>query len=213
VFNAVTGDLLHTISMKLGDIDSIRFLDPGKIMCLTNFPSRVVGMFGIWDLTKSADVLTFKCEEGGYAMSSDGTRVVSSQDNIVKIWQTDTTFQNQDTPQDTSIQNKHHRVKPVKKILKMMKSAFISPHRKNHAKTPRSESEAASRHTDAVKCVSFSKDEQLAASGSNDTTVKIWDTSTGQCLNTLRNHHSFVREVIFSPDSRLCASWGWDFVI
>ncbi len=39
-----------------------------------------------------------------------------------------------------------------------------------------------------VFSVCFSPDGQLVASGSGDTTVKIWETSTGTCLSTLRGH-------------------------
>jgi WD40 repeat protein len=209
LFDAETGHVLHTVSTNLGDIDSIRFLNRDQIMCLTNNG----GMFGIWDLKKSVDVLAFKYERCGRAMSSDGTHVVSSQSNVVKICQRDTPMQNRHMDQDTPIQNKHdHRTKPVTKMLKRMKSAFTFPYRKNHAEMLQ-ESEVAPRHTDKVTCIAFSEDGQLVASGSMDDTVKIWDTSTGQCLTTFHGHRSRVFTVTFSSNSRLCASWGYDYVI
>jgi WD40 repeat protein len=206
-FDAETGEVLHTISMNLRRIDSIRFLNQDQIMCMAAYD----GKFGIWDLTKSEEVLTFECEGRGCAMSSDGTRIVSSQSYIVNIWQTDTPIQNQDVAQDIPIQNKHHHTKPMK-MLKMIKSAFTFPHHKNHATTLQ-ESQATFRHTDEVNCIPFSKDGQMVASGSMDGTVKIWDTSTGQCLTTFRGHRDRVYEVTLSPDPKLCASWGHDRVI
>ena len=40
----------------------------------------------------------------------------------------------------------------------------------------------------SVNSVSFSPDGKLVASGSDDTTVKIWDISTGHCDSTLMGH-------------------------
>jgi WD40 repeat protein len=200
-FDAETGEVLHTISMNLGDICSIRFLNQDQIMCMATYDRK----FGIWDLTKNEKVLTFEFRGCGCAMSSDGTCVVSRLWNVVNIWQTNTPIQAQDVAQDIPIQNKHHRTKPMK-MLKMIKSAFKFPHHKNHT-TILQESQATSRHTDKVNCITFSIDGEIVALGSWDEMAKIWDTSTGQCLTTFRDHRSSVYEVKLSPDSKLCASW------
>jgi WD40 repeat protein len=207
LFDAGTGHILHTISMNLGHIYSILFLNRDQIIYLKNNS----GMLGIWDLTKNADVLTFKYEGWGCAMSSNGTRIVSSQSNVVKIWQTDTPIQNQDMAQNTPIQNlEHHRTKPVKNMLKKIKSVFIPPYRKIRPEVPQ-EIQDASGHTGLVRCITFSEDGQLMASASEDQTAKIWDTSTGQCLTTFCGHMGdHVYRVILSRDSTLCASWGGD---
>jgi WD40 repeat protein len=195
--------------MNFRDIDLIQFLNQDQIMCLATGD----GNFWIWDLKKSEEVLTFKCERSSHAISSDGTRIVSPRSDVVNIWQTDTPTHNQDMAQDTPIQNKHHRTTPMKKMLKKIRSAFTFPHRKNRAITPQSESQATSRHTDEVSCTTPPNNGELVASGSKDTMVKIWDTSTGQCLTTFRGHQGRVYAVKLSPDSKLCASWGNDRVI
>jgi WD40 repeat protein len=162
VFDARTGGVLHRIDTSFG-WTRIRFLNRDQIMC-----DSEIGMFKIWDLTKSADVLTFKYDGESGAMSSDGTRLVSHQGNVVKIWQTDISIQNQDTT--------HH-------------------------------------HTEGVNDITFSRDGQLVASASEDMTVKIWDTPTGQCLTTFSDHLDAIRVAVLSPDSTLCASYGWGSVI
>jgi WD40 repeat protein len=218
VFDAGTGDVLHTIAMDLKTMYSIRFLNRDQITCLTKYS----GKFGIWDIT-SAEVSTFKCEGLGCALSSDGTRILSRESHVVNIWQTDmpiqnqdvaqdTPIQNQDVAQDTPIQNKRHRTKPMRKMLEMMGSAFTFSHRKDRAETSQ-ESQATSRHAGEVTDIAFSKDGQLMVSGSWDGMVNIWDTSTGQCLTTFRGHLDRVLTVILSPNLRLCASWGFDDVI
>ena len=48
--------------------------------------------------------------------------------------------------------------------------------------------------------VSFSPDGTKVASGSKDTTVKLWDVTSGECLQTLEGHSLDVTSVSFSPD-------------
>jgi WD40 repeat protein len=61
-------------------------------------------------------------------------------------------------------------------------------------------------HGDPVNSVAFSQDSKLLASASDDTTVKIWDTSTGSLQQTLEGHSDPVKSVAFSQDSKLLAS-------
>ncbi|MFP6614033.1 MAG: hypothetical protein VB835_17110, partial [Pirellulales bacterium] len=48
------------------------------------------------------------------------------------------------------------------------------------------------------------------ATGSNDGNVKIWDTSTGHELLTLRAHPTGVMGMSFSPDATHLATVGTD---
>jgi WD40 repeat protein len=61
--------------------------------------------------------------------------------------------------------------------------------------------------------VAFSHDSTLLASGSYDTTVKIWDASSGECLRTLEHNNDEVYSVAFSHDSTSLASGSYDSVI
>lgn len=67
-------------------------------------------------------------------------------------------------------------------------------------------------HAKEVKSVCFSHDSRLLASASTDCTVKIWDSSNGECLTTLE-HSAKVVIVSFSDDSGLLASASVDSTI
>ncbi len=68
-------------------------------------------------------------------------------------------------------------------------------------------------HTTWVKSVAFSPNSKLLASGSEDNTVRLWDTETLKELATLTGHTSNVNSAVFSPNGKLLASGSWDKTI
>ncbi|KAK3354053.1 HET-R [Lasiosphaeria hispida] len=68
-------------------------------------------------------------------------------------------------------------------------------------------------HGRSVQSVAFSPDGQRLASGSDDETIKIWDTASGRCLETLKGHGRSVESVTFSPDGQRLASGSYDKTI
>ncbi len=65
-------------------------------------------------------------------------------------------------------------------------------------------------HSGGVRDVAFSPDGQRLASGSNDKTLKIWDSATGKELFALKGHAGVVTSVAFSPDGQRLASASVD---
>ena len=65
-------------------------------------------------------------------------------------------------------------------------------------------------HTESVLAVAFSPDGARLASGSGDTTVRLWDLSTSGPLAVLGGHAGWVLALAWSPDGRYLASGGMD---
>ncbi|KAJ1668855.1 ribosome assembly [Coemansia sp. RSA 1813] len=65
-------------------------------------------------------------------------------------------------------------------------------------------------HTEAVLSVSFSPDGTQLASGSGDTTVRIWDLDTETPRFTCTGHKNWVLSIAWSPDGKVLASGGMD---
>jgi WD40 repeat protein len=67
-----------------------------------------------------------------------------------------------------------------------------------------------SGHNGAVFELAFSRDGSLLASASADQTVKIWNTATGERLDTLGQPEGEQRAVAFSPDDQWVVAGGAD---
>src|SRR5262249_23059443 len=70
-------------------------------------------------------------------------------------------------------------------------------------------------HSRGVNCLAWlpRKGPSLLCSGSADHTLRLWDTSTGECLRTLRGHAGDVLGVAWSPDASDFASASSDHTI
>ena len=72
-------------------------------------------------------------------------------------------------------------------------------------------------HSDVVRCVAVSPDGQLAASGSKDGTVRLWDVRSGMVVRTLSGHSGTVFALLFVTDRILLSGStreikSWDVI-
>ena len=68
-------------------------------------------------------------------------------------------------------------------------------------------------HSREVSSVAYSPDGKYLASGAEDNTIKIWETTSGKCLKTLEGHKQYVSAVSYSPDGQYLASGSFDRTI
>jgi WD40 repeat protein len=65
-------------------------------------------------------------------------------------------------------------------------------------------------HAGPVSCLALSPDSTLAATGSNDGTVRLWRLTDGAALAVLKGHDDWIAAVTFSRDGRWLASASRD---
>ena len=61
-------------------------------------------------------------------------------------------------------------------------------------------------HTDAVNSVAYSPDGRTVLSGSDDSTLKLWDVASGREIRTFSGNTAAVTAVAFSPDGQTVLS-------
>jgi len=68
-------------------------------------------------------------------------------------------------------------------------------------------------HVQAVYQVCWSSDSRFLVTSSKDSTIKLWDVSTGKMVHDLPGHADEVYAVDWSPDGTFVASGGKDRVL
>ncbi len=61
-------------------------------------------------------------------------------------------------------------------------------------------------HNDWIYCSALSPDGKILATGGQDYSIKLWNTTSGELIATLDHHQSWVSALAFSPDGKLLAS-------
>jgi hypothetical protein len=74
------------------------------------------------------------------------------------------------------------------------------------AQQPRLRDTLGAGHADDVLCVAFAPDGKTLASGSKDTTIKLWDVASEKVTATFKGDGRPVNSVAFSPDGKTLAS-------
>src|SRR5687768_1062376 len=102
--------------------------------------------------------------------------------------------------------------KPVRENrgIKVPDSSPTTPESDQLASNRKPEVVIQSSHSKPVNAIAFAPDGSWLASGANDDTIKIWDTSRGHLLRTLYGHSSNVNALAVSPDGKLLASGSGD---
>jgi small GTP-binding protein len=68
-------------------------------------------------------------------------------------------------------------------------------------------------HKNSISSIAWSLNGEMLASTSSDTSIRLWDTQTGQHLRTLIGHSDWIYCVAWSPDGRVLASGSADRTI
>jgi len=221
LWNAKTGICLHTLKGHTNWVWSIVFSPNGQILASASDDQTVK----LWDVNTGKCFKTLSEDINRIwfiAFSPKGDILAgASEDHTVKLWNVST----------------GESLKPLQGHTNWVRSVAFSPRgdilasaSEDHTvrlwkanKDQRLEplEPPLRAHTDKVRAIAFSprsyattnESEQpsyILASAGDDHTVKIWDVTTGQCLQSLQGHIKRIWSVVFSPNGQFLASGGED---
>jgi WD40 repeat protein len=177
----------------------------------------------VWDVATGQNLLILTGHEReilNVRFSADGRRLVSGDwDRLVKVWDLPATAPGGSAPEgrellprytkaDLSVAMSATELSPDGQLLAVggpmsdgmvrvydVTSGQLLYERDGHVR---------------VTSVAFSPDGRRLASAGQDKTVKLWDTTTGHEILTLRGHTDLVGRILFSPDGQYLASASSD---
>ncbi|KAK6342234.1 hypothetical protein TWF730_001711 [Orbilia blumenaviensis] len=218
LWDTATGSCLGTLGGHLGSVGSVVFSHNGKQLA-SGSNDRTIKL---WDTTTGTELATFEGHLGAVlsvAYSYDGKQLASgSSDKTIKLWDIVTkanliTFKGHSSWIRSiafSCDRKYIASGSGDSTIKLWDTAMGGSLTPEGCPATEVSLNTSKRHLGSVLCVEFSHDGKQLASGSNDKTIKLWDTATKANLVTLKGHSSWVRSLAFSRDNRQIASGSDD---
>jgi WD40 repeat protein len=172
---------VHTLAGHTGVIYSVALSDDGRWLA----SGGVDGTVRVWDPGTGQPVATLHGQPGvvfySVSLSADGRKLAAGgSDGAVWVWDLAGTAERGGPDQTHDDRSNSTRVAVLQ------------------------------GHDRVVSTVALSTDSQLVVSGGQDSTVRVWDSRSGELLLTLRDHTAQVFGVALSADGRWLASGGAD---
>lgn len=162
----------------------------------------------IWDISNARCLHTFSCPASSLSVTDDCRYLVSgSKNSAINIWGL-TSF------------SKAHTVNSqfgaVTGLATVDANIYLSAHANGNLALRELFTEKCTimhGHTSGVKCITLSKDKNVAMSGSYDCTVRVWDISNAKCIAILAGHSKVVWCIAISSNSAYVASGSDDSTV
>jgi WD40 repeat protein len=207
LWDAKTSDLVRKFEGHRDVVSSVAFSRDGKYVVSGSFDTTI----RVWETATGKPVCDPLEGHGGgvlcVAFSPEGKRIVSaSKDSKVRVWRID-----MGEPMSTKVFKGHVDEDDFDVFwFESMHSGGDSQDEGIQVSRPL----ILSGHTDEVNSVDFSCNGSWIVSGSDDCTVRVWDTQTCEVVSgPLNGHTDVVNSVAFSSDGTRVVSGSSDRTI
>ncbi len=189
---------------------SLTFSPDGKWLAVTSY-GPAIDMINLSD-SVHIPLVGHSRASSGLAFSPDSRLIVSgSEDSLVKVWNVPVNYlpgtirpcERSWWPMTTTSE---------KGVLKSVWKRSGCDH-DDILPVPSREVAVLKGDRDRVFSVAYSRDGKMLASGGDDQTVKLWDTTTWRQIASLEGHAGGLLSVKFSPDGKTLASGGEDRIV
>ncbi|MBD1214582.1 MAG: hypothetical protein H9534_17995 [Dolichospermum circinale Clear-D4] len=235
LWNVETGNLLQTLEGHSNQVSSVAYSPDGQTLASASSDNTIK----LWDV-KTGNLLqnvtnrSFMSFFTSVAYSPDGQTLASgSEDKTIKIWQVVASINKAPIQQPQAQVSQPVVSTPPSQYVIGLIALFllITPglvilskiYYDLYPPTPASIianlpsgislEKTLEGHSESLESVAYSPNGQTLASGSWDTTIKLWNVKTGNLLQTLEGHSDWVRSLAYSPDGQTLASGSNDETI
>ncbi|EKM52754.1 uncharacterized protein PHACADRAFT_211969 [Phanerochaete carnosa HHB-10118-sp] len=168
----------HTLQGHTSRVWSLDFSPDGSTLASGSHDHTIT----LWDVARRSVLHTLRGHSDpvySVRYSPDGQRMAScGKEHSVRIWDLSYLLTEGEQKPTGEMENLTEDGGPSK-----YKSAAVDPH-----------------HSSVVRSATFSPSGRILATGSRDSTIRLWDTTNGALLRILEGHQGVVSYLTFSPD-------------